>query len=294
MTAETFHPNTLPYKLKVTRADHNVPPAPLLHQLMCDLAKKIPDMSFHSNGIIRYGIDDAKLGDDYYVYAGTEKVGNVWLTHEIRDGNYTKIFNINSKRITQGRRGRSNTKKTKHYKIALKESLEAFAPYAMDEIAEKIVDMVDTVVTRVASRAGTQISWGINGRLVDLADYLAFVLDNGPSQPPTELVNAMPNGWREKLNNYKVATSVLDACKRMDGIAIKLMQDGTFIAVTMKKEFIAQSSNPYDLPAQYQDKFAILKMMEKEQPITGVGVKSEDGDCMYFFLADGDLMTQAT
>lgn len=294
MTTETFNPNALPYKLEITRADHAVPAAPLLHQLMCDLAKKIPEIRFQSNGIIRYGIDDKKFGDDYYVYAGTEKVGNMWLTHEIRNGDYTKIININSQRITQGRRGRSHTKKTKHYKVALKVALDAYAPFAFAEIAEKIVDAVDTVVTQVASRTATQLQWAMQNRMLDLASYLANVVDNGPTQPPAELLDAMPSGWREKLNNHKVASIVLDACKHMDGIAVKLMQDGTFVAVTMRKELVAQSDNPYDLPVQYQDKFAILKMMEKDQPVAGVGLKSEQNGSMYFFIADGDLLAQTT
>ena len=85
--------------------------------------------------------------------------------------------------------------------------------------------------------------------------------------------------------------SVNESNKRMEGVAIKLMPDNTFIAVDIQtREIITTSQNPYDLPEQYQTKFAVLKMMEKDQPIANVGVKAEHDGVMYFYLTGGDMV----
>ena len=301
MTTETTTTNlsALPYKIVVTRPEYHVMPVDPLHKMMCDLTKKIPNIRFETNGIQRWphtSTDTNKgKGDDYNVYVGTEKVGNIWMSLEHRHGENIHTYVLSSARITNGRKGNRNTKRTKHYKVALREAAQAFAPYELMELASKTISAADDVVTRIASRAQQQLTWALNNAQIDLAKYAADVIDNGPHAIPDLILTKLPHGWRDKLNNYNVAENVKDSCRRLDGMALKLMPSGEFLAVTMRdKDVVAQSSNPYDLPSEYQDKFAILKMMEKDQPIANVGVKGEMDGGMVFYMAGGDLMGQGT
>ena len=302
MTTEIQTPlniNALPYKLIVTRPEYHVMPVDALHTMMCDLTKKIPSIRFETNGVQRWAHNPADpnkgKGDDYYVYAGTEKVGNIWMSLEYRNGENIHTYHLSSSRITSGRRGNRNSRKTKHYKNALRDAVQAFAPFELKELAEKTIAVANDLVTRIAQRAQQQLSWSLNSGVPEFAQYAADVLDNGPHDIPNYLLAKLTNGWRDKLSNHNIADNVLQSCRRLDGMALKLMPSGEFIAVTMRdKDVVAQSSNPYDLPPEYQDKFAILKMMEKDQPIANVGIKGEMDGGMIFYMAGGDLMGQET
>lgn len=298
MTTETTAQNlsALPYKINVTRPEYYVMPVDALHTMMCDLTKKIPNIYFETQGIQRWGDGaDKGRGDDYYVYVGTEKVGNIWMSMEYRDGKNTYTYNLSSSRISTGRKGRKSTKKTKHYKNALREALVAFAPFEMQEIAAKIVSCTDSMMTRIAERAKNQLAWALNPAQADFARYVLDVLDNGPRDVPTPLFAKLPNGWRDKLNNHEVADSLLVAYRQDCGIVLKLTDSGDFTAVSLNAKLITmQGSSSYDLPPEYQDKFTILKMMEKDQPVARVGVKTETEGGMAFYLMGGDLLEQET
>lgn len=291
-TTNTFNPNTLPYKLTADRADHLLQPLDELHMLMCDLVKKIPSLSFVVTD--RTFMQNNPRSDGFDVFAGTEKVGRLFQSSEYRDGKYTKVYAIRSPRINQGRGNRNNTKKTIHYKVVLREALKAFAPPETEELVTKILSTADDRVTNIGNRANSHMTWMMQQFATDCAAYLASVDDHGPQPISETLRSKLPKDWRTRLHNSQVASHVIGKMKRMDGAVVKLMQDGTFIAVDIReKQIIAMSSNPYDLPENYQTKFAVLKMMEKDQPIANAGVKVEYDGAMYFYLTDGDMEAAA-
>lgn len=291
-TTNTFNPNTLPYKLTADRADHLLQPLDELHMLMCDLVKKIPSLSFVVTD--RTFMQNNPRSDGFDVFAGTEKVGRLFQSSEYRDGKYTKVYAIRSPRIHHGRGGRNNTKKTIHYKVVLREALKAFAPPEMGEVVSKIISTVVDRTTNLANRANSHLTWMFQQCSQEVAEYLASVDSLGP-QPISEALNTkLSKDWRTRLHNSQVAKYVAEKAQRAYGAAIKMLPDGTFIAVDMhEKQVIAVTSNPYDLPENYQTKFAVLKMMEKDQPIANAGVKVEYDGAMYFYLTDGDMEAAA-
>ena len=288
MTTETFNPNTLPYKLTADSPTYLLPPTPELHMLMCDLTKKIPSLRFVATG--RTFIQSETYSDEFNVFANTEKVGALYRGSEYRDGKYTPVFGLRSPRISQGRGGRSHVKKTIHYKVALREALKAFAPPKDKELVTNILSIVDDRVGGLTARAIGHMDWSLKSALMPMAEYIASVEDHGPQVVPSAVREKMGGSWREKLNTCKITKYVCDKMKSMDGVALKLMQDGTFIAVNIREQqIITTSQNPYDLPENYQTKFAVLKMMEKDQAVANAGVKVEFDGAMYFYMTDGDM-----
>ena len=55
-------------------------------------------------------------------------------------------------------------------------------------------------------------------------------------------------------------------------------------------DVLMETTNTYDLLPNYQEKFAILKIMEYKQPIEHVGVKFNDLPDLYF-LVGGETIT---
>lgn len=287
-TAPDFNPATLPYTLNVDKHRHH--PVPELHKFMCDITSKLPTIHFVVDGrTYRHG---DPLTDEFKVFNGTEEVGRIWGTtdYDSKESKNVYVYNINSYRI-QNQRGQRNRKHTKHYKIALKLALEVFAPVPTDVIAEKIIERAGYRVRGLESSASSHATYCVRGNEEDVLRYFKQVEDEGPTQLPTTLLTKLGN-WRDKYANWRIAESVATKFTDKDGIAIKLLPDNEMIAVdlTNPKE-VKQLANSYDLPVEYQEKLAILKIMELNQPIEGVGVKVEDDKITYFYMPSGAIQT---
>jgi hypothetical protein len=75
-------------------------------------------------------------------------------------------------------------------------------------------------------------------------------------------------------------------------MAIKLTPSGEMLAVDLTNvEKVKQFASSYDLPVEYQEKLTILKIMEVNQPIEGIGVKVEDDKITYFYMPSGAIQT---
>lgn len=283
-----FNPATLPYKLDVSRYRHH--PVDELHKFMCDITSKLPTVHFVADGrTYRYG--DPKT-DEFKVFNGTEEVGRIYGTSDFdrKEGKQVYIYNISSYRI-QNQRGQRNRKQSKHYKIILKNALEVFAPVPTDAIATKIVETVEYRVSNLASSAASQAFYCVRGNEDAILHYFKQISVDGPTLMPTDLVTKLGN-WETKYANWRIATSVHDKFKSFDGMAIKLMPSGEMLAVdlTNTKE-LARYTNSYDLPVEYQEKLTILKIMEVNQPIEGIGVKVEDEKITFFYMPSGAIQT---
>jgi hypothetical protein len=287
-TVPDFNPATLPYKLNVEKYRHH--PTDELHRFMCDITSKLPSVHFVADGrTYRHG--DPKT-DEFKVFNDTEEVGKIWGTtdYDSKDSKTVYIYNINSYRINN-QRGQRNRKHTKHYKIALRTALEVFAPVPTNIIAEKIIERVSYRVGSLASSAASQAFYCVRGNEDVVLQYFKQIEDEGPMPLPQTLVTRLGK-WQDKYANWRIAESVHEKLLKSDGMAVKLLANNAMIAVdlTNPKE-VKQFTNSYDLPVEYQEKLAILKIMELNQPIEGIGVKVEDDKITYIYMSSGAIQT---
>lgn len=287
-TTPDFNPATLPYKLDVSRYHHA--PTDELHKFMCDIASKLPTVHFVADGrTYRHG--DPRT-DEFKVFNGTEEVGKIWGTtdYDRAESKTVYIYNVNSYRI-QNQRGQRNRKHSKHYKVILKTALEVFAPVPTDVIASNILERVRYRISSLHSSASSQAFYSVRGNEDVVLQYFKQIEDEGPAPLPSNLLTKLGN-WRDKYANWRIAESVYDKFKSDDGVAIKLTPSGGMLAVdlTNPKE-VKTFTNSYDLPVEYQEKLTILKIMEVNQPIEGIGVKVEDDKTTYFYMPSGAIQT---
>lgn len=278
--------NKLPYKYDPTH--YHVPPTHEMHILMCDLAIKLPTISFVAKG--RRAVNAGYLVDELSVLNEGEKVGTMWQSHEYVDGKHHTVYNIQSSRI-QNQRGSRNRKHTRIYKKALGIALDAFAPYENSKIAADIIEQAKYRVTNMAQSAASQLQSVVRGNEIAFLEYIKEVTDVAPTPVPTELLTAM-GSWRDKLTNHQIAASVRNAMDACTGMFLKLAPSGVMTTVALTDTTTAtRIATSYDLPPEYQEKFTILKIMEFNQPIAGVGVKVKDGDDVYFYMTEGAMQT---
>ena len=267
---------------------YHVVPEHDLHMMMCDLAIKLPKLKFVALG--RVYRNDTYRVDDVRVFNDDEKVGRLWVGRESIDGKIHTVYQVESDRI-QNKRGKRNRKHSRIYKKALDIALFSFAPIENKKIADEIIETAKYRVTGVAQNAASQLQYAVRGNERAILEYFKVVEDVGPTEVPPELLKSMKE-WRDKLTNSQVASSVRNAMDACTGVFIKLSPSEVMTLVDLTTTSVAtRFTSSYDLPLEYQEKFAILKMMDVNQPITGVGIKVEDGQDTFFYLTTGAMQT---
>jgi hypothetical protein len=153
-------------------------------------------------------------------------------------------------------------------------------------IAAKIVTEIGGDIQNMVNNAGSQASVFVRGHHETILSYLT-----GASPMSAELTEAMKTDGQAKYDNYRIAKAVQHSFTSNYGVCIRTEKDGTITVVDMNDLNVRmETTSTYDLPANYQEKFAILKIMEYKQPIEHVGVKFEESPDLYF-LVGGETIT---
>jgi hypothetical protein len=281
----------LPYKYDAN-ARHEYAIHPDLHVLLCDLNIKLPKIAYEadSTDTNRLEADRNRCVNGVVVYNNEEKIGKIAITQDYIDGKFINVYQLDSPRIQQ-QRGMRNRKKTKHFKIALKCALDAFKEFPPDEIAKTMIADASYRIMNLRQNANSLVTSCVNTSAVaaSVLEYLAEVQDNGPQAFPPIIIDLK---WREHLATYKIVDSVIKAWDSKTGMLVKLLPSGVMTVVDLTiGEVVMVTSNTYDLPVEYQEKLAILKIMETNQAIEGMGVKVEDNRIPHIYMTAGAIET---
>jgi hypothetical protein len=283
----------LPYKYD-PKGRHEYGIHPDLHILLCDLAIKLPKIAYESNAVSLHRKADGSHGDrvigEVTVYNNEEKIGKISIQQDYIDSKYINVYQLDSPRIQQ-QRGMRNRKKTKHYKIALRSALDAFKEFPPDEVAKIMITDTSYRMSALRQNANSQVTSCVNTTVVaaSVLQYLVDVEENGPQELPPIMLDPK---WRDNLSTYKIVDSVFRAWENRTGMLVKLLPSGVMTVVDLTiGEVVMVTSNTYDLPVEYQEKLAILKIMENNQAIEGMGVKVEDTHIPHIYMTAGAIET---
>ena len=284
----------LPYKYD-PKGRHEYEIHPDLHIILCDLAIKLPKIAYESNGVVidrtsKSDTSDRRVVGEVVVYNNEEKIGKIAITQDYVDGKYINVYQLDSPRIQQ-QRGMRNRKRSKHYKIALRSALDAFKEFPPDEVAKTMITNTDYRMSNLRQNANNQVTSCVNTTVVaaSLLQYLVDVEENGPQELPPIIIDLK---WRDHLSTYKIVDSVFRAWENRTGMLVKLLPSGVMTVVDLTiGEVVMVTSNTYDLPVEYQEKLAILKIMETNQAIQGMGVKVEDTHIPHIYMTAGAIET---
>jgi len=284
----------LPYKYD-PKGRHEYDIHPDLHIILCDLAIKLPKIAYESNGVVidrtsKSDTSDKRVIGEVTVYNNEEKIGKISIQQDYIDGKYINVYQLDSPRIHQ-QRGIRNRKKTKHYKIALRSALDAFKEFPPDEIAKTMITDTSYRMSSLRQNANSQVASCVSATVVaaSLLQYLVDVEENGPQELPPIIIDPK---WRDHLSTYKIVDSVFRAWESRTGLLVKLQPSGVMTVVDLTiGEVVMVTSNTYDLPVEYQEKLAILKIMDCNQAIEGMGVKVEDAHIPHIYMTAGAIET---
>jgi len=259
--------------------------APSLETLMRELHHRMPRISYVVKNVSQLEVYGVTVYHDY------ERVGMISIEHHAVEGLKFDSYTITSERIKTKRRASGsnskNIKQTKHFKNAIKICMDSFKRTEPNVIAGKIVSEVSGDIQSMVNTAGAQARGFLVGQHEAVLSYLTGVT---PTMSP-ELIEAIKVDGQAKFDNHRIAKAVQHSFVSNYGVCIRIEKDGTITVVDMNDMNVRmETTSTYDLPSNYQEKFAILKIMEYKQPIEHVGVKFEESPDLYF-LVGGETIT---
>ena len=274
-------------KIDYANTDKQTKLAPSLENLMRELHHRMPRISYVVKNVSQLEVQGVWVFHDY------ERVGMISIDHHEYEGVKFDSYHISSERIKTKRRASGsnskNIKQTKHFKNAVKIAMDVFRRTEPNVIAAKIADDVNDYINSMVNNAGSSARGFIGSHH---ADVLAYMTGATPTMSP-ELVEAMKVDGQARYDNFRIAKAVQHAFVSKYGMCIRTEKDGTITVVDMidLDNVRMETTSTYDLPTNFQEKFAILKIMEYKQPIEHVGVKFPDDPDLYFLIGGETITT---
>ena len=272
-------------KIDYANTDKQTKIAPSLETLMRELHHRMPRISYSVKNVSQLEVQGVWVYHDY------EQVGIINIDHHAVEGLKFDSYTITSERIKTKRRASGsnskNIKQTKHFKNAVKIAMGVFKRTEPNVIAAKIVNEISGDIQSMVNNAGASARGFLVGQHEAVLSYLTGAT---PTMSP-ELIEALKVDGQSKYDNYRIAKAVQHSFGSNYGVCIRIEKDGTITMVDMNDMNVRmETTSTYDLPTNYQEKFAILKIMEYKQPIEHVGVKFEESPDLYF-LVGGETIT---
>lgn len=273
-------------KIEYGNYDKQTKLAPSLETLMRELHHRMPRISYEVKGTHSFLVDSVAVFHDY------ERVGMISIDHHEFEGVKFDSYHITSERIKTKRRASGtfskNIKQTKHFKNAVKIAMDVFKRTEPNVIAAKIVTEIGGDIQSMVNNAGSAARGFVGNHH---ADVLAYMTGATPTMSP-ELIEAMKVDGQARYDNFRIAKAVQHSFVSNYGVCIRTEKDGTITVVDMNDMNVRmETTSTYDLPTNFQEKFAILKIMEYKQPIEHVGVKFEESPDLYFLIGGETITT---
>jgi len=272
---------------------------PMLNEFVSALWLKNPSLSFEKYGKKNLGISDKESIIRCRVILGYEKLGFVAIKSIYTNQGYQMVWEVQSPNVIKSR-GDSNTTRSKVLKNITQSALKVFVPTDINALAHKIIDICSEQIFEMLSNARRPYHELIDSCQTIAYDYALDVFTNKETATfPDKLRTTFESAkFKELSNNHRIVNSIYNSFKNhKSGVVIRIEEDETLNVADLQTHAMMLSvKSTYDLPKNYQEKFAILKIMDRSQPIEGVGVKVVGrshnrvaGDPHeYYYLVGGD------
>lgn len=237
---------------------------------------------------------DTKVICEVEVYESTQKLGRVgWINAYTRNG-YEDSFRIVSPKIHK-ERGDKNTKQTGNLKTAFKLCKELFVKDDLGVLASKISSAVKQAAHHVMWTAQRRHQDMLNPFSWEALKYmLASAEGNNPSLSNKFLQEVKSEKFIQARDNYRICISVHDPMNNSKGAIVYVDRQEKISFIELETNAMQQFESVYDMPKNYQEKFAMLKIMELDQPVETVGMKMQvaidDAKETYYYLCPGDVL----
>lgn len=231
------------------------------------------------------------------VLLGYEKLGYVKVDNVYTRNGYVMMWHIGSPHIRKSR-GDANVSKSKNLRAALQIALKNFTATDKNLQAVYILKAAYNGINMVTQNAVRPFHRHTEQYGRTAFKFCLNYFTGNEKTLPKQLTDVFESeSFKDIIDNQRIAKSVWDEfSKAKSGVVIKVERDDTINVADVSSETMMLSvKSTYDLPKNYQEKFAILKVMEHDQPVMGIGIKVQSETrgpisetITYYYLVGGD------
>jgi hypothetical protein len=275
-------------QIKLRKDHEGIPVHPKLEPVVIAMGLAMPSLDFLSTKATRRGLESDPIISDFDVYDGEQFLGRFGYVRQYsRSKGYEDVYRIHSHKIKKSR-GDRNAKTTRDAKTAVKIAKDVFKPLPPSDRARQIFGAFREVYDGILWSAGARLRDLHNAYRTETFDYVLSIVDGSP-QPinPKLLQELQSEKFREMRDTYRIAQAVSCPMKESLGALVYQDRNEALTVIDLETFSLTKLSSTYDLPTNYQEKYTILKVMEFNQPIDGMGVKlkieidDEKFECCY-------------
>ena len=237
------------------------------------------------------------------VVDGYEKVGALGLQHKSYRAVNEKnplVFSVFSKNIKKTR-GDRYTITTQKETVAVKTLLSKCKKVAPEKTQHDFVDAAQREILRCVYRATSTVAEDLDEGVIAAMEYFRERHLGKDLEIPKEVMAIFSK--EQVSSNIDIARAVKGfrnetAADR--GAVVKVELDGSLLVAHLGETAVKRYKSTYNLPVYYQEKLAMLRMLDSDQPVEHVGMRFNPRglDASYgadnlFFLVAGDTVVHS-
>ena len=220
------------------------------------------------------------------VYDNGERLGSIGIVKRYH-GEAEYVYEVESFRIEKSR-GNCDAVTAKDIKVALRHAKKTLVPRANDEAKALIKNTVNNRMSSVASHNETEMRWGIDstteGMFYAKEAYKARLNGETTITLPAKLVSIKDMDEHNSLCERMMQSRALhEALITKKGYGVQVLANGGMYVVSMATDTIQRYKDFESLPENIQSKFAMFKVLAKDESIETIGCKFEDN---FFYVAE--------
>jgi hypothetical protein len=259
--------------------------------------QEVLDLVYAKRPLLEYEVES--YSDNHYVetvkvWQDGQKVGKIYSRYQRyspTNGTTEMWYALKSDNINKSR-GDRDTKYCKNAKVAARTAIEAFTKKPLAELGKSLISNVKYAVDSMRDSVERAYQNSVNFSALELVNYFTDVaMGNNPSVPKRITDSIVNNESLRKRENYEIACNVFAHLKANNGYAIRVMQDETLLCAHIgNPDTTSKHQSTYELNQYTQEKFTMLKLIDKNQFAADIGIKyeSDDGvkkETIYFIVA---------
>jgi hypothetical protein len=223
-------------------------------------------------------------------YENGEELGGIYTDLRYRGGDKDLVYGVSSHRISKSRGSRDSTE-AKDIKVALRNVKKTLIARADDEAKSLILNQVKSKIANLYATLHNQVRWGIDttdeAMLYARMAYLARLQGLEYVSLPVKLISIKTKKDEEQHNkafaSLEDCFTIKTLCTADRGYGIQSFVNGNLNVYNFSDKSIKRYKDFNELPEHIQSKFAMFKVLNKDEIVPTIGVKLDDD---IFFVVD--------
>jgi hypothetical protein len=243
---------------------------PLLLSFMEDVFAKAPNLLFEANSTM-----DNAFVSEAVVWFDDQIIGAVGiLRRQTENKGVIEEYHISSKLIHKAKGRNRDTKVTSSRKSALKTALSVFKAMPVNQVVSEYIDEAESMIrsNKISATRALTVKEKSEDKIAALHYVLDTVRSDSPA-PPSDFIKDRVLSLAKELDTLRIAQSIQNNFSSNNGLLLIVERTGALKCIDLLQKQMTLLQDTTQLPKNYQDKFALLHIVDDSQAVEHVGMK---------------------